>query len=448
MDATGRDRTHAIVMEAAESKAAWAKLFRLESLRYQQSGWWLDWVLPHDPRLFLAFSLVFPSALWGLGFGLAPDRAAYLAAPDITGQPLFLLSHFFAVRAVATLFKRGLDSSLTGIGVRDELRAAFAKKLFGWLPNVLSLVCAAYWIQRDTRVALVPGPNGLTAFDDPDQWALAGLGHPLQRALLAIWIVEWIIFGFVLWVQIWTMAGLALAIRKTDFKPHLHRILVHDEYRDFFALISRNATICSIFAIANLAFVAYTGELLPKPTRKVTNPIEFLEEMSDLTSVFLLFFIIVAGFVGYVSLIRKALTHAVNEAFAAAGDETLEESATPLEVTGTPSADDLKCVISRLNASQALLRAIVFQREVDSLGSRGLNALLVKALPAFGTVTLRVYRLITQEPTPEETPAAETTAEVVTAESEAAAETARESPSGAPDSSATPPSADAPTKTR
>ncbi|MFO0549325.1 MAG: hypothetical protein U0271_13110 [Polyangiaceae bacterium] len=418
MNAKSQDRTHAIVMEAAESKAPWAKLFRLESLRYQQSGWWIDWLLPHEPRLFLAFSLIVPAALWGLGFGLAPDRSAYLTAPDVTSQPLFLPFHFFAVRAVATLFKRGLDSSLIGIGISEELRRSTAKKLFGWLPNVFSIVCAAYWIQRDARVALVAGPNGLTAFDDPDQWALAGLGHPLQRALLAIWILEWIIFGFVLWVQIWSMAGLALAIRKTDFKPHLHRILVHDEYRDFFALISRNATICSIFAIANLAFVAYTGELLPKPTRKVTNPFEFMEEMSDLTSVFILFFIIVAGFVAYISLIRKALTGAVNDAFAAAGDETLEESATPLEVTGSPSADELKCVISRLNASQALLRAIVFQREVDSLGSRGLNALLMKALPAFGTVTLRVYRLITQEPTPEveEKPA---TAEIAAAEGDA-----------------------------
>src|SRR5678815_5160971 len=83
MESAKEERTHAIVIEAAESKAPWAKLLSRDAVRYAKSGWWIDWLLPHDPRLFLAFIVIVPMALWGAGFGLAPDRAAYLAAPDI-----------------------------------------------------------------------------------------------------------------------------------------------------------------------------------------------------------------------------------------------------------------------------------------------------------------------------------------------------------------------------
>ena len=344
----------------------------------------------------MAFLL--PMVLWTIGYGLAPDPDAYLATHDVSAQVPFLTAHFVSLRMLGGLFARGSEPSLGGLGVTPDTFARFRRGLLGLAPNLAGLAAGAYWIVRDTTLSLVPGDNGLTAFDDPDQWDLAALGLPQQHVLLGIWILEWVVFGMILWVQIWSMVGLALAIRRTDFKPHLHRIMVKDEYRDFFALIAKNATVCSAFALLNLGFIAFTGELLPKPTRSVTTALEFLEEMSDLTSVAVLFVVIVAGYVGYVFLIRRALTMAIDEAFAEAGDSMLEDSAKPLELSGSVTAEDLERLRIRLNSSVALLRAIAFQREVDALGARGLSTLMAKALPVLATVGLRIYKLITHQP--------------------------------------------------
>jgi hypothetical protein len=391
-------RTHAIVVEAQASTAPWVKILSLDALRYQKTGWWIDWAMPHDPRLFLAFALLFPTALFAAGVGLAPDRDAYLAAHDVSGQPLFLAVHFICLRMIGTLFARGARPSLGGLGVDDKTFAGYRLGVAGVLPNVGAIAAAAYWIQRDVRVALtVDEETGLTAFDDPDQWDMAALGHPLQYVLLGVWILEWLIFGYILWLQIWSIIGFGSSLRRTAIGPHLHRILVHDEYRDFFALIARNASICAAFAVANLGFIAFTGELMPKPTRVVETATDFLEEMSDLTSVAVLFVVIVAGYISFVFLIRRALTQAINDHFAAAGDNMLEASEGPLELGGATSEDMEKLKI-RLYASVALLRAMAFQREVDALGSRGLNTLMLKALPALGTVGIRVYKLITHQP--------------------------------------------------
>ena len=393
-------RTHAIVVEAAASTAAWTRIFGLESFRYAKSGWWIDALMPHDPRAFLLFAVLAPVALWGIGYAFAPDAAVYLAAPDIQSQMPFLTAHLLALRMLGGLVARGTGPALGGLGVTAQDVQRFRRGVVGWVPNVAAPVAAAFWLIRDTTVGLVPGPNGLTAFDDPEQWDLAGLGGPHQHVLLGIWLFEWTIFGVILWVQLWNMFALTRTIRRTDFEPHLDRIMVHDEYRDFFALIARNATICAGFAIANLGFIAYTGELVPKPTRSVTNVSEFLEEMSDLTSVGLLFIVILAGYVGYVFLIRRALTRAIDRAFAPTGDRVLEASQAPLALSGDASAGDLEALRQRLDGALVLLKAIAFQREVDALGGRGLTILMAKALPVLGTIGLRLYLLITHQAPP------------------------------------------------
>jgi hypothetical protein len=393
-------RTHAIVVEAAASTAAWTRIFRLENFRYARSGWWIDALMPHEPRAFLAFAFLAPIALWAIGYAFAPDEAAYLAAPDIRSQMPFLSAHLVALRMLAGLVARGTAPALGGLGVTSDDTQRFRRGIIGWVPNLAGPVVAGFWLVRDTTVALIPGPNGLTAFDDPEQWDLGALGEPHQHALLGIWLFEWIIFGIILWVQVWNMFALARTIRRTDFEPHLDRIMVHDEYRDFFALIARNATICAGFALANLAFIAYTGELVPKPTRAVTNLSEFFEEMSDLTSVGVLFIVIVAGYVGYVFLIRRALTRAIDHAFAPTGDRILEESCAPGAASGEARPQDLEHVNRRLDDALVLLKAIAFQREVDALGGRGLTILMAKALPVLGTIGLRVYQLITHQGPP------------------------------------------------
>jgi hypothetical protein len=386
-------RRHTITMQAVESDAPWAEKGRLENLRYQKTGWWIDWLLPHGPIAFLVVAIALPLALWGLGLALAPDTHAYLTTHDMIGQAPFLTIHFLCLRVCGSLFARGLTPSLEGLGIDPDERRHVARGLFGWGGNLGGLACAALFILRDTWMGTVADPTtGLTAFTDPARWNFGALGTRVNMLQLAMWNIEWIMFGFLLWVQIWILVGMDRAVRRTHFEPHLARLLVKDEYRDFFSLVGRNASVCLIFALANLVYIHFTGELFPRNTARITGVWSFMTEMSDLLSTALLFAILVLSFWWHVAHIRRALTAAVNRVFAEAGDAALEEMETPLKLDGHTEVD-LERVRSRLDASSGLLRAVVFQREVDALGTHSLNLMFLKAVVPLGTVAMRILKM-------------------------------------------------------
>jgi hypothetical protein len=392
---SAEERTHAIVVEAPPSTAGWTRLLTLDAFRYQGSGWWLDRAMPRGAGAFLAFAFGAPIAIFLVGLGLADDRDAFVATHDVNGQLAFMALHILCLRVAGTLWVRGLGPALGGIGVGDADAAFVRRGLFGTWANVGALACCAYFVVRDTWLGWVPGANGLTAFDDPDQWDFGALGLRVHVLQTAQWHFEWLIFGYLMWIQVWTLGAITRAIRRTDFEPHLARMLVRDDYRGFFTLLGKSATVCLIFAVANLAFIYYTGELFPKHEEYVSTLGMFLEEMSDLLSVALLFVALLVGFVWHVRLLRRALTATVNRMFAAAGDAALEELAVPVELSGDPAAD-VRRLERRVEASSGLLRAIVFQREVDALGGRSVNLMLAKALVPLGTVAIRVYKMLRQ----------------------------------------------------
>jgi len=384
--ADGDERTHAISEEAPPSREPWTRLLGWDSFRYQGSGWWLDLAMPRTPATFLAFAFLATVAVFALGYGLADDKSAFVATHDVNGQLAFMTIHILCLRVAGSLYARGVGRALDGIGIGAADQQFVRRGLFGTWANVGALGCCAYFVTRDTLLGWVPGDNGLTAFNDPDQWDFGALGTRVHVVQTAQWHFEWLIFGYLMWIQVWTLISFTRAIARTDFEPHLARLLTRDGYRGFFTLLGKSATICLVFALANLAFIYYTGELFPKHEEYVSSVGMFLEEMSDLLSVALLFVVLAGGFVWHVKMLRRALTSTVNRMFAAAGDVALEQLADPAALT----------IEQRVDASSGLLRAIVFQREVDAMGGRSMNLMLAKALVPLGTVAIRVIKMLQQ----------------------------------------------------
>jgi hypothetical protein len=60
--------------------------------------------------------------------------------------------------------------------------------------------------------------------------------------------------------------------------------------RDPFTLFGKTATVCLVFAFGNLAFIYFTGELIPRESVEIHGVGDFLRQMSDLLSTALLFF--------------------------------------------------------------------------------------------------------------------------------------------------------------
>ncbi len=382
-----------MVSEAPDSTPAWAKLWSLESLRYQNTGWWLDRILPHSPIGLVAVAIALPLVWFACGYAVTADRATYLATPDILGQLWFLPLHLVTLRLVGGLWGRGLVLSLDGLALDAGAEGRIKRGAFGNGASLGALVAAAAFTARDFWYGLTASPSsGLNAFDDPDMWDMAKLGRPVHGMLLGLWTLEWLLFGYLLWLQLWVLIAWSRELRRHDFRDHLLHVLVGDGYRHSFALFGKTTTVCLVFALANLGFIAYTGELIPRDAVEIDGFFDFLQNMSDVLSTTLLFLLALVAVISFVTQLRGGLTRAVNREFATAGNIALTDMATPMALTGDAEADVIR-LRARVEAQSGLVRAIVFQREVDKVGGRTMVTVGMKALIPLVTTALKIAKM-------------------------------------------------------
>jgi hypothetical protein len=384
--------THSLTEQAPEASASWTRIWTLEALRYRGSGWWLDAALPRSPVGLVAAAIALPLAWFALGLAVTHDRGAYVATHDVSCQMWFFPLHLICVRIVGGLWAGGLEPALDGLALPETARRRIRRGALGTWANVGGLVAAGYFIFRDISFGLTPGANGLIPFDDPDLWGFAALGRPVHILMLVLWCIEWVLFGYLLWLQIWTLTGWLRQVRRHDFRPHLGTVLVGDGYRHAFTLFAKTATVCLVFALGNLAFIYFTGELIPRESVEIASVGDFLRQMSDLLSTTLLFVVIVAAVYLFATTLKRRLTRAVNQELAAAGDVALAEMARPLALAGDPTVD-LERLRARVDAQSGLLRAAIFQREVDALGTRTMVSIIVKSLVPLVTAGLKIKKL-------------------------------------------------------
>ena len=231
--------THTLTAEAPGSREPWTRLWTWQSLRYRGSGWWLDRMLPHSPAAFLVAVVALPLVWFGCGIALADDAEAYLSSLEVVSQLWFLPLHLICVRAIGGLWAAGLEPSLEGLAFDAAAKRRIRRGALGGWASVGAIGIAAFFIVRDTWFGLTPDAmTGLIPFDDPDRWNLAALGRDVHVMLLGLWHVEWLLFGSILWLQVWTLCAWTRQLLRMDFRPYLTRILVGNGYRHAFTLFS------------------------------------------------------------------------------------------------------------------------------------------------------------------------------------------------------------------
>lgn len=367
---------------------AWTSLWSIETLRYRGSGWWLDRLMPHAPARFLVFVGALAGGWFLTGLALAVDRRAYVTHHDAVSQLWYLPLHLVCVRALGGLWASGLTSAVHGLGLDDDASRRIRRGALGRWAGVGALVVAAGFITRDLWFGLSPDPaTGLIPFDDPARWDLAALGHPAHAMLLAVWSLEWLLFGFILWLQLWLLLGWVRELLRCDLRARLGDILGTDGYRHAFTLVGQTATVSLVFALGNLAFIHLTGGLLPDARVDVSTIRDVLREMADLLSMTLLFVFVLGAALAFVFALRRALARAVDVALTAAADVVLAEGPAPAADAEPPTLQ------RQITAQAALLRALVFQREVDGLGRRVLGLTVVKSALPIVMATLRMLHM-------------------------------------------------------
>lgn len=365
----------------------------LESLRYAGSGWWLDRVLPHSPIGLLVVAFAIPIAWFAVGYGVTDDTEAFLATPDVTGQLWFFPLHCAALRVVGTLWATRLDPALEGLALDERSRVTIRRGALGHHASLGALVACAFFIVRDSWFGLVPGESGLIPFDDPEMWDMEALGRRVHLMMLGLWCVEWLMFGSLLWLQIWILVAWTRAVRKTVLTARLDVVLVGGGYRRAFALFGRTTTVSLVFALGNLGFIAFTGELIPREVVEIETVSDFLSEMSDLLSTSLLFVLTLVAAFAFVGVLRGSLKRAVDAQFQAAGHATLAELAEPLAPSGD-LATDVERLRTRTATQAEVLRAVIYQREVERAGGRAMVSMVAKALIPLITTAIKLRKVL------------------------------------------------------
>jgi hypothetical protein len=379
-------------LDAAEATSSWAKLWRLEALRYRGSGWWLDRVLPHSPIGLVAFAVVLPLAWLGSGYALTGDRATFLATPDVIHQLWFLPLHVVCLRVVGGLWSVGLPPALAGLGLDEAADRRIRWGAYGTVASIGALVLVLFFIARDIHFGLTPGESGLIPFDDPDMWGFGTLGRPVHALMLVLWCVEWLLFGYLLWVQVWTLYRWLREINRADFANHLDLVVVHRGYRASFVLLGRTATVSLVFALGNLGFIYLTGELIPREAVHIEGFGDFMENMSDVISTALLFVFSLVALIGFVVALRKTVHRSVGAVVKAASIVAIAEEGNPLALTGDANVDVVR-LHTRLEAQGQMIRAIALQHEADKIGGRALATVVLKAALPLITTALKIRKM-------------------------------------------------------
>ncbi len=370
-----------------------ANPWTLESLRYGGSKWWLDALLPRSPVGLIACAIAIPIAWFCVGYGVTDDREAYLDTPDVTGQLWFFPLHCLALRVVGTLWANHLDPALEGLALDERAQRGVRRGALGTYASAGALVACAFFIVRDSWFGLTPGESGLIPFDDPEMWDMEALGRGVHLMMLGLWCVEWLMFGYLLWVQIWILVAWTRALRKATLNDRLDDVLVAGGYRRAFSLFGRTTTVSLIFALGNLGFIAFTGELIPREVVEIETVSDFLSEMSDLLSTSLLFVLTLVAAFAFVGVLRSTLKRAIASRFTAAGSATLAALAEPLESSGD-LATDVERLRTRTGAQAEILRLVIYQREVEQAGGRAMVSMVAKALIPLVTTGLKLRKVL------------------------------------------------------
>jgi hypothetical protein len=365
-----------------------------EALRYRGSGWWLDAVLPHSPIGLVIVAVAIPIAWFAVGYAVTDSTEAFVETHDVTGQLWFFPLHCFALRAVGGLWAENLDPALDGLALRDRDRRRVRRGALGKLASLGAIAACAYFLIRDCTYGLIADPDsGLIAFDDPEMWDMAELGRGVHLMMLGLWSLEWLMFGYLLWLQIWILGAWVQALRKADLANHLDEVLIGGGYRRSFLLFSRTTTVSLVFALGNLGFIAFTGELIPREVVEIEGVSDFLSEMSDLLSTALLFVITLVAVFAFIGVLRSGLKRAVADRFAQAGSATFTELSSPVEASGDLAAD-VDRLRTRTNAQAALLRAVIYNREVESAGGKAMATMVAKALIPLITTAIKLRKVL------------------------------------------------------
>lgn len=348
------------------------------NFRRVENKWWLDWLFPDGviPYFITAFVVCHVAWTIGLFIRLAANNfddagrhaLEFLQSREWQMQPLLLFLHFTTLRLFKGIYSRNFEKAFGHLNISQPDVIKLRDWIFGRRVNLGAVVIALPFLAYKLFVYL-PSDRFFTDFR-VDWWGMEA------RYLFAIWCVEWMIFGYYLYLLLVGALITRHVLKNHQFKESVDLVLSERHYSPLFNCTARAGTLVFFFALVHAAYLTYAGA-----------------EIADFIGLSVLGLLLMVSFGITWAAVRKSLSTGVKEAV-----ESLERSYRNSrgrlqkmpEVPGIE--DDVQRIQTQMKMSLALQQLEYLQTKYEQVGRREMLGMFFRMMAPVGTVLARVIR--------------------------------------------------------
>lgn len=209
-----------------------------------------DRLVPLGRIGFLVLIIAVSASCWTVGYLLAADKAAFLAAKEWQFQPFYIAAHLVTLRLFVAVFARNFRLGIAWFDVQADKVLTGMHRILGPAGAAGALLIALPFCISDYRYLNSERYEKL----DPK----APLGA-IDHLMWGIWCTEWFLNAFI-WV---ILAGFLVknvhVLKTSHFIAPIERVLQEKHYRPFLRMSSQGASVVLGFSIMTVLYIGYTG---------------------------------------------------------------------------------------------------------------------------------------------------------------------------------------------
>lgn len=348
------------------------------NFRRVENKWWLDWLFPDGVIPYFITAFVVCHVAWTIGlftrlaannFNDAGTHALdFLQSREWQMQPLLLFLHFTTLRLFKGIYSRNFEKAFSHLNISQPDVLKLRDWIFGRRVNLGAVLIALPFLAYKL-FGYLPSDRFLQDFR-VDWWGMEA------RYLFAIWCVEWMIFGYYLYLLLVGALITRHVLKNHQFKESVDLVLSERHYSPLFNCTARAGTLVFFFALVHAAYLTYAGA-----------------EIADFVGLGVLGLLLMVSFGITWAAVRKSLSTGVKEAV-----ESLEKSYRNSrgrlqkmpEVPGIE--DDVQRIQTQMKMSLALQQLEYLQTKYEQVGRREMLGMFFRMMAPVGTAVARVIR--------------------------------------------------------
>lgn len=375
----GEDLIEPVFFKRAEKRREDEEdVFDPVNFRRVDNKWWLDWLFPDGVIPYFITAFVVCHAVWTIGLFIrlaahdfndpGSNALEFLKSREWQMQPLLLFLHFTTLRVFKGIYSRNFEKAFTHLTITQAEVLRLRDWIFGRRVNLGAVLIALPFLAYKLFVYL-PSDRFLTDF----QVNWRGME---ARYLFAIWCVEWVTFGYYLYLLLVGALITRHVLKKYTFRESVDLVLSERHYSPLFNCTARAGTLVFFFALVHAAYLTYAGA-----------------EIADFIGLGVLGALLMVSFGITWAAVRRSLNAGVKEAVEALEKSYRNSRGRLQKMPEVPGIeDDVQRIQTQMKMSLALQQMEYLQSKYEQVGRREMLSMFFRMMAPVGTALARIIR--------------------------------------------------------